>query len=82
MYLIYLKALENELIPDVATLSFNLDIPTSQHCTFCKKWLVIMTIIIIMNENQTENGSKNKNKIKNRNSNKNKNKNSGLGFLV
>ena len=33
----YLKAFENELIPDVETLSLNLAMPTLQHFTFCKK---------------------------------------------
>ena len=34
--LIYLKALENELIPGVETLFLNLDMPTSQHFTFLR----------------------------------------------
>ena len=34
----YLKTLENELIPDGETFSLNLGIPTSQHLTFCKKY--------------------------------------------
>ena len=36
-HVLYLKAPENELIPDVETLSLNLDMPTPQHFTLCKK---------------------------------------------
>ena len=36
--LMYLEALENELIPDVETLSLiDLAMATAQHFTFCKK---------------------------------------------